>query len=181
MSRIGSQHIKLPAGVTLSIKLSEITVIGPKGSINVTKPGPIDIQMTNDEIIVKRNNNTKTSKSLHGLVRSLLSNAITGVSVGFTKQLELHGIGYRAILEGNNLVLSVGYSHPVKIEAPEGIQFDVQKNTISISGIDKQQVGQIAAVIRETRKPEPYKGKGIRYSGEHIRRKAGKAAKSTAS
>jgi large subunit ribosomal protein L6 len=175
MSRIGNKEIILPSGVTLEITPTLIKINGPKGQLEVNVPRGIEVELSDQSVLVKRKSDN--FKAFHGLVRSLLANAIEGVEKGFEKKLELHGVGYRAALEGNDLNLSLGFSHPVKVTAPEGIQFKVEKNTIIVSGIDKQSVGQVSAKIRSYRKPEPYKGKGVRYSDEIVRRKAGKAAK----
>jgi len=179
MSRIGTQLITIPAGVILAQSGDIMHISGPLGDLNIQVSGRIRIETSDDTVHVTRLKDDKESRSLHGLTRILISNAITGVTQGFTKDLELHGIGYRASLEGDILTLLLGYSHPITIQAPDGIKFNVQKNTITVHGIDKQKVGQISAIIREKRKPEPYKGKGIRYAQEHVRRKAGKTAKST--
>lgn len=175
MSRIGNKEISLPTTVTLDINPTQVMVNGPKGQLVVEIPRGISIEVKDQQVLVKRASDN--FKAFHGLVRSLVFNAIEGVEKGFEKKLELHGVGYRAALEGNNLNLSLGFSHPVKVTAPEGIQFKVEKNVITVSGIDKQRVGQVSAEIRSYRKPEPYKGKGVRYSDEIVRRKAGKAAK----
>jgi len=177
MSRIGAKHIQIPENVTLDIVHNQINVNGAKGNLSVTIPRSIKIAVENDEIIVTRSNNNNQTRANHGLVRSLVNNAVIGVSQGFEKKLNLVGIGYKAILKENILELNVGFSHPVNITAPEGIIFKVEKNAISVSGIDKQLVGQVAANIRSVKKPEPYKGKGIKYSDEIIIKKAGKTAK----
>lgn len=179
MSRIGDKLIKIPSGVTVVTSKSLVEATGPKGKLEVQIPRYIDVAVIEDNIQVTRKSDTKPVKSLHGLIRSLISNIITGVSEGFIKKLIFHGVGYKASVDGSNLNLSVGYSHPVNINAPEGIVFKVVKNTISVEGIDKQLVGQVSANIRAVRKPEPYKGKGIRYEDEQIIRKAGKAAKAS--
>lgn len=178
MSRIGTQTITIPEGVLITQLDDRLDIKGPLGKLDVIINNRIGILIDKNILHVTRAKDNKESRSFHGLTRVLIANAIIGVTQGFTKELELHGIGYRATLEGNNLVLILGYSHPIVIPAPEGIRFGVQKNIITVSGIDKQKVGQISAIIREKRKPEPYKGKGIRYAGEHVRRKAGKTAKS---
>ncbi len=178
MSLIGSKAIKIPASVTVNQADSLITVKGPKGELSYSIPTGTTVTIEADAIMVKRKNDAIQTKANHGLCRSLLQNMVTGVSDGFTKKLEMIGTGYRAKKQGNNLSLSAGYSHPVIIEAPEGINLDTETETIIVvSGIDKQMVGEVAAKIRAVRKPEPYKGKGIRYQGEVIRRKAGKATK----
>jgi large subunit ribosomal protein L6 len=179
MSRIGKQSIILPNTVTLDIQPNQVIVNGPKGQLIVNIPAGINIEINEENVLVKRKSDNY--KALHGLVRSLLANAITGVDKGFEKKLELHGVGYKAALDGNGLNLSLGFSHPIKYEAKEGIGFKIEKNTIIVTGIDKQKVGQVCAEIRSYRKPEPYKGKGIRYSDEIVRRKAGKAAKGATS
>lgn len=178
MSRVGDQPIKLPEKVSIQLEDSEITVKGPKGELKVPKSGSLRIEQKNDFVLVKRKDDTKTSRSMHGLTRALLYNAVRGTVVGFSKQLEMVGVGYRARMEGKKLTLSIGYSHPVTIEPPEGIEFSIEDNTlITVSGIDEQQVGQVAAEIRRIRPPEPYKGKGIRYKDEVVHKKPGKAAK----
>jgi large subunit ribosomal protein L6 len=178
MSRIGSQSITIPSDVTITREGDALHVTGPKGKTTVSIHPRISVEMDAKTITVNRNGNDKDARSLHGLMRVLIQNAILGITHGFTKRLELHGIGYRAQTDGQKLTISVGFTHPVIIDAPKEISFTVEKNTlISVSGMDKQQVGQVAANIRSVRKPEPYKGKGIRYEGELVRRKAGKAAK----
>jgi large subunit ribosomal protein L6 len=176
MSRIGKVSIPIPQGVELKQAGSTVEVKGPKGSLSHTIPEGISIQVEDGEIHVKRKTDVKRVRSLHGLSRTLIANMVTGVTEGFTKGLEIVGIGYRANVQGRNLQLSLGYSHPVVYPIPEGIEVEVEKqNKITIKGIDKQQVGQVAAEIRSFKRPEPYKGKGIRYVGEQVRRKAGKA------
>jgi large subunit ribosomal protein L6 len=176
MSRIGKTPIPIPQGVEIKRAGSAVEVKGPKGSLSHTIPEGISLQVEDGEIHVKRKTDAKRVRSLHGLSRTLIANMVTGVTEGFTKGLEIMGIGYRANVQGRNLQLSLGYSHPVIYPIPEGIEVEVEKqNKITIKGIDKQQVGQVAAEIRSFRKPEPYKGKGIRYVGEQVRRKAGKA------
>ena len=179
MSRIGNKVINVPAGVTVSVAdNNNVTVKGPKGELNFKFNNELEISVSATEVAVKRPNDTKEMKALHGTTRALLNNMVKGVSEDFTKQLEINGVGYRAALQGNKLVLSAGYSHNVEMEVPAGLKVELPKNTnIIISGIDKQLVGQFAAEIREVRKPEPYKGKGFKYSTEHIRRKEGKTAK----
>jgi large subunit ribosomal protein L6 len=177
MSRIGKKPVKILEGVKLKPKGNEIEVTGPKGSLKVTVNAPIKFEINNDEVQFTRPTDTKRDKALHGLYAILLKNSIIGVKEGFVKNLELVGIGYRAEKKSNAILLSLGYSHPIYFFPPEGVSVDVvADNRISISGIDKQLVGQVAAKIRSFRKPEPYKGKGIKYEGEIIRRKAGKAA-----
>ncbi len=180
MSRIGNTPINLPEGVSLTLDQNVVVVKGPKGELTYQLPPLIELEINQNEIKVKRANNSKPAKSFHGLTRALLANMVQGVSQGYTKVLELVGTGYRVAKQGNKLVISVGYSHPVEYPEPDGVKLEVEgNNLIKVSGIDKQLVGQVAAEIRAIRKPEPYKGKGIRYQGEHIRRKAGKAAKGT--
>lgn len=178
MSRIGTRRIFIPDTVTINLEAAQITVKGPKGEIIVPIHHRVNLEQEGNTLTVKRSGNDRIARSLHGLTQVLIQNAVQGVVQGFTKRLELQGIGYRAQTDGRKLTLSVGYTQPVVVEAPEEISFSVEKNTlITVSGIDKQLVGQVAANIRSVRKPEPYKGKGIRYEGEIIRRKAGKAAK----
>ena len=179
MSRIGNAPITIPSGVDVSISGQTIEVKGSKGSLDLEVSAPITIRQEGDDVIVERPDDTRESKSLHGLTRTLVNNMVTGVSEGFRKELEIIGVGYRAAPKGKDaLELQLGFSHPVNYKAPEGIEFDVPEQTkISVIGIDKQKVGQVAAEIRAFRKPEPYKGKGIRYVGEYVIRKAGKAAK----
>jgi large subunit ribosomal protein L6 len=179
MSRIGNQPITMPAGVDASIAGRAVTIKGPKGELSIDLPEGISARVDGQEFIVERPDDERESKSLHGLARSLVNNMVTGVNEGFRKDLEIVGVGYRAAAKGTNaLEMLLGFSHPVNYQAPEGITFEVpDQQKISVSGIDKQVVGQVAAEIRSFRKPEPYKGKGIRYVGEHVIRKAGKAAK----
>lgn len=178
MSRIGYAPITIPEGVTVEIDGRKILVKGEKGELSHTIPGQITIEQKDNEIRVDRKRNAKAVKSLHGLTRALIANMIVGVTKGYDKTLEFVGTGYRVKKQGNKLTISVGYSHDIEYEQPEGITLDIEgNNIIKIQGIDKQQVGQVAAEIRKIRPPEPYKGKGIRYQGEHVRRKAGKAAK----
>lgn len=178
MSRIGKLPIAIPAGVEVKLDGDVISVKGPKGKLTHTIPAPITVEIEDGTITVKRPNDERVSRSLHGLTRTLISNNITGVTTGYTKSLEIVGTGYRVVAKGSDLEFSLGYSHTIYVEAPEGITFAVEAPTkFSISGINKQQVGEMAARIRKLRKPEPYKGKGIRYAGEHVRRKAGKAGK----
>jgi large subunit ribosomal protein L6 len=179
MSRIGLMPITVPAGVEVKINGSNVSVKGPKGSLDRTFPEIITIKQDANVITLERPNDTREAKSLHGLSRALLFNMVEGVSNGYSKKLVMVGVGYRAALKGKNLEIQVGFSHPVVVEAPEGITFEVPSQTeIVVSGCDKEQVGQVAANIRAYRKPEPYKGKGIRYENEYVRRKLGKAAKS---
>ncbi len=179
MSRIGKAPIPVPAGVTVSVTPDAVTVTGPKGELSQSLPGVISIVQDGDVLTVERADDAKSSRALHGLVRSLVQNMVTGVTTGFQKNLEIVGVGFRAAAKGKDaLELSLGFSHPVTVEAPDGIEFVVpQPTVIEVHGIDKQLVGQVAANIRRWRKPEPYKGKGIRYADEHVRRKAGKAGK----
>ena len=179
MSRVGSAPITIPSGVEISISGDTVTVKGSKGTLEQTLPGGITAREDDGTIVVERPDDTGTSKSFHGLSRTLVQNMIIGVTEGFVKELQIQGVGYRATAKGSNaLELALGFSHPVNITAPEGIEFDVPAQTqIFVKGIDKQLVGQVAADIRKWRKPEPYKGKGIRYVDERVIRKAGKAAK----
>lgn len=179
MSRIGKMPIAVPAGVNVAIDGTTVTVKGPKGELSRSFPEMMIIRREGDEIIVERPDDSKEAKSFHGLTRTLISNMVEGVATGFSKKLELVGVGYRAALKGSDLEMQLGFSHPVQVKCPEGITFEVPSQTeIIVSGSSKEQVGQIAANIRSWRKPEPYKGKGIRYEGERVRRKLGKAAKS---
>ena len=178
MSRIGKQPIPVPAGVEVKIDGSTVSVKGPKGELTREFQPILGIGMDEGEIVVSRPDETREARSLHGLTRTLINNMVVGVSEGYKKTLEIQGVGYRAALNGNKLELALGFSHPVVIEAEEGITFEVPNpNKIIVSGIDNQRGGQVAADIRKWRKPEPYKGKGIRYEGEQVRRKLGKAAK----
>ena len=177
MSRIGKKPVTVPAGVTVTIDGTHVTVKGAKGELNRTFSDLLTIKQEGEEILVTRNDDSTESNAQQGLTRTLINNMVIGVSEGFEKKLELAGVGYRATLKGKDLDLSLGYSHPVVYVAPEGISFEVPDNThITVKGISKEQVGQVAAEIRSKRAPEPYKGKGIHYEGEHIRRKLGKAA-----
>ena len=178
MSRIGNKVIVLPAGVELTNKDNVVTVKGPKGELTRTFSKDIDIRVEGTELTLHRPNDTKEMKTIHGTTRALLNNMVTGVSEGFKKELEMRGVGYRAQLQGSKLVLAVGKSHPDEVEAPEGITFELPNpTTIVVSGISKEVVGQTAAYVRSLRSPEPYKGKGIRYVGEYVRRKEGKTGK----
>jgi large subunit ribosomal protein L6 len=178
MSRIGRAPVPVPAGVTVTISGQEIAVVGPKGSLSITIANPIEIKQEGEEILVSRPNDERASRSLHGLSRTLIANMITGVTTGYEKTLEIVGTGYRVAANGNNLEFALGFSHPVVVTAPEGITFSVETPIkFKVIGIDKQKVGEVAANIRKIRKPEPYKGKGVRYEGEVVRRKAGKAGK----
>ena len=178
MSRIGKQPVPVADGVQITVaEGNEITVKGPKGQLQRTFPGDIRFVVEDGQVVVTRPSDASAHRALHGLSRSLLNNMVLGVTDGFIKTLEVQGVGYRAQLEGSNLRLAVGFSHPVIVEPPEGISFAVEGPRINVSGIDKEQVGQVAADVRKVRPPEPYKGKGIRYLGERVRRKAGKAGK----
>ena len=178
MSRIGRMPIAIPADVTVEIaENNKVTVKGPKGTLERVLPSEMEIKVEGNEVIVSRPNDLKKMKSLHGLTRTLIQNMVVGVSEGYTKTLEVNGVGYRAAKQGNKLVLSLGYSHPVEMVDPEGISSAVDGNKIVVSGIDKEKVGQYAAEIRDKRRPEPYKGKGIKYADEVIRRKVGKTGK----
>ena len=178
MSRIGRLPIAIPAGVEVTISDgNEVTVKGAKGTLTRVLPQEMEIKMEDGHIVVSRPNDLKKMKSLHGLTRSLIHNMVVGVSEGYTKTLEVNGVGYRANKQGNKLVLSLGYSHPVEMEDPDGVTSTVDGNKIVISGISKEKVGQYAADIRDKRRPEPYKGKGIKYSDEVIRRKVGNTGK----
>ena len=179
MSRVGNAPITVPSGVDVSIEDRTVVVTGAKGTLRRELPGAITVRSDDDSLVVERPDDTVQSKSLHGLTRSLVQNMVTGVSEGFTKELRIHGVGYR-VAESTpaSLELALGFSHTVRITAPEGVQFEVpQRTQILVKGIDKQLVGQVAADIRKWRPPEPYKGKGIRYADERVKRKAGKAAK----
>lgn len=178
MSRIGKKPIAIPAGVDVKINGSEVTVKGPKGELKDTFNADISIAIENNEIIVTRPTDNKEHRALHGLTRTLIANMVEGVANGYKKELEVNGVGYRAQKQGKNLVMNLGYSHQVIMPEIDGITIEVpNNNSIIISGADKQKVGQFAAEVREKRPPEPYKGKGIKYVGEYIRRKEGKAAK----
>jgi large subunit ribosomal protein L6 len=177
MSRIGRQPINVPAGVTIAIESERVTVNGPKGELFERIPRDILVEQDGDQIVVKRPTDRGEHRALHGLTRTLVFNMVVGVTDGFEKRLEIQGVGYRAQLRGRDLELALGYSHPVSIPAPDGIEFEVPQPTrIVVRGASKQQVGEIAAFIRKQRKPEPYKGKGIRYEGEYVARKVGKRA-----
>lgn len=179
MSRIGKQPISVPAGVDVAIDGRTVRVKGPKGTLSHTVPEPITVHRAEDgTLLVQRPDDERRSKALHGLSRTLVNNMILGVSQGYEKKMEIHGVGYRVVAKGADLEFSLGYSHPVPVSAPEGISFTVESPTrFSVSGIDKQAVGEIAAIIRKLRRPDPYKGKGVRYAGEKIRRKVGKTGK----
>lgn len=179
MSRIGRMPIAIPAGVTVEIaENNKVTVKGPKGTLERVLPAEMEIKQEGEEILVNRPNDLKKMRSLHGLTRTLIHNMVVGVTEGYEKKLEVNGVGYRAVKKGKLLTLSLGYSHPVEMEDPEGIEVVVEDaNTLVVKGIDKEKVGQYAAEIREKRAPEPYKGKGIKYADEVIRRKVGKTGK----
>ena len=179
MSRIGRMPIAIPAGVTVDIaENNKVTVKGPKGELSRVLPGEMEIKLDGEQVVVTRPNDLKKMRSLHGLTRTLIANMVTGVTEGYEKVLEVNGVGYRAQKQGKKLVLSLGYSHPVEMEDPEGIETVLEgQNKITVKGIDKEKVGQYAAEIRSKRAPEPYKGKGIKYDTEVIRRKVGKTGK----
>ncbi len=179
MSRIGKAPISVPSGVDVNVAGNEVTVKGPKGTLFRRLPADITVRQDGAQILVERPDDERQHRALHGLTRSLVNNMVVGVTDGFQKDLEIVGVGYRATAQGpNRLELALGFSHPVTIEAPEGVTFEVPQPTrITVRGIDKEIVGQVAANIRKVRKPEPYKGKGVRYAGEVVQRKAGKAAK----
>lgn len=177
MSRIGKLPITIPQGVTVDIQSDNISVTGPKGTLSQpTLPG-ITIAQDGDQLVINRANNEQQNRARHGLMRSLVDNMVVGVTTGFTKQLELHGVGFRVALSGNQLKMNLGLSHEVTYIIPEGVTASVEQNNITISGISKQQVGQVAAEIRALKKPEPYKGKGIRFANERLIRKSGKSGK----
>ncbi|MBV9385144.1 MAG: 50S ribosomal protein L6 [Chroococcidiopsidaceae cyanobacterium CP_BM_ER_R8_30] len=178
MSRIGKRPITIPSKVNVTIDGSHIAVKGPKGELSRVLPSAVIVEQEGDTLLIKRRDESRESRQLHGLSRTLVANMVEGVSQGFVRRLEIQGVGYRAQVQGRSLTLNVGYSHPVQIDPPTGIQLAVEGNTnVIVSGFDKEIVGNIAAQIRAVRPPEPYKGKGIRYAGEVVRRKAGKAGK----
>jgi len=178
MSRIGRMPIAIPAGVTVEVaENNKVTVKGPKGTLERVLPAEMEIKVEGAEIVVSRPNDLKKMKSLHGLTRTLINNMVVGVTAGYEKKLEVNGVGYKAAKAGKKLTLSLGFSHPVEMEDPEGIETTVDNNIIVVKGIDKEKVGQFAAEIRDKRRPEPYKGKGIKYADETIRRKVGKTGK----
>ena len=179
MSRIGKMPIAIPAGVTVDVaENNKVTVKGPKGTLERVMAPDMEIKVEGAEVTVCRPNDLKRSKSLHGLTRTLINNKVVGVTDGYEKKLEVNGVGYRAAKQGKKLVLNLGYSHPVEMEDPEGVETVVEgQNVIFVRGIDKEKIGQYAAEIRDKRRPEPYKGKGIKYADEHIRRKVGKTGK----
>ncbi len=175
MSRIGKRPITIPAKVQVAIDGTKVVVKGPKGELSRDLPAHVTVSQSGETLLVTRRDDTRTSRQMHGLSRTLVANMVEGVSQGFQRRLEIQGVGYRAQLQGRNLVLNIGYSHQVQIEPPDGVQFAVENNTnVIVSGYDKEVVGNTAAKIRAVRPPEPYKGKGIRYAGEVVRRKAGK-------
>jgi large subunit ribosomal protein L6 len=178
LSRIGKMPIDVPSGVEVRVEGTLATVTGPRGTLSQAIPTRISVRQEGSQILVERPDDERENRALHGLVRSLVANMVEGVTKGFEKQLEIQGVGYRVQAQGSDLVFSLGYSHQIPVKAPEGITFEVAGPTrFSVKGIDKQQVGQVAADIRRLRKPDPYKGKGVRYAGEQVRRKAGKTAK----
>jgi large subunit ribosomal protein L6 len=179
MSRIGKAPISVPSGVTVTVEGQKVTVAGPQGSLSREIPGSIEVRQDADRLVVSRPDDERRSRALHGLSRTLVANMVAGVTQGFSKELEIVGVGYRAAARGpGSLELALGFSHPVSVNAPEGVTFEVPAPTrIIVRGIDKEKVGQVAADIRKIRKPEPYKGKGVRYAGERVLRKAGKAGK----
>ena len=178
MSRIGRMPIAIPAGVTVEVaENNKVTVKGPKGTLERVLPAEMEIKVEDSQVVVTRPNDLKKMKSLHGLTRTLINNMVVGVTAGYEKKLEVNGVGYRAAKSGKTLTLNLGYSHPVEMEDPEGLESVVEDNKITIKGIDKEKVGQYAAEIRDKRRPEPYKGKGIKYADEVIRRKVGKTGK----
>ncbi|MEB3068016.1 50S ribosomal protein L6 [[Mycobacterium] vasticus] len=179
MSRIGKQPVPVPAGVDVTIDGQNVSAKGPKGTLELTVAEPINVARNDDgAIVVTRPDDDRRNRSLHGLSRTLVANLVTGVSEGYVRKMEIFGVGYRVVLKGSDLEFALGYSHPVLIKAPEGITFAVETPTkFSVSGIDKQKVGQISANIRRLRRPDPYKGKGVRYEGEQVRRKVGKTGK----
>ncbi|MPZ65165.1 MAG: 50S ribosomal protein L6 [Pseudonocardiaceae bacterium] len=178
MSRIGKQPITIPAGVDVTIDGRTVTVTGPRGSLSHTVHEPITVEQDSGTLLVQRPDDERYSKSMHGLSRTLVNNMVVGVTQGYEKRLEIHGVGYRVVLKGSDLEFALGYSHAVPVPAPEGITFAVESPTrFSVAGIDKEQVGEVAANIRKLRRPDPYKGKGVRYAGERVRRKVGKTGK----
>lgn len=178
MSRIGRNPITVPSGVEVTVDGREVTVKGPKGTLSHTVVEPIEVQLDGSTLSVVRPNDINKVRGLHGLTRTLINNMVVGVTDGYKKTLVIQGVGYRVVAKGKNLEFSLGYSHPITVEPPEGISFTVERPTqLIVEGIDKQKVGEVAANIRKLRKPDPYKGKGVRYEGEHIRRKVGKAGK----
>jgi large subunit ribosomal protein L6 len=178
MSRIGKMPIAIPAGVEIKVEGQLVTVKGPKGTLTHNVPAPITVVVEDNNILVTRPDDERNSRSLHGLTRTLIANIIEGVTKGFAKSLEIVGTGYRVTAKGSSIEFALGYSHPILVDPPQGISFQVEgNNKVTVVGIDKQAVGEVAANLRKLRKPEPYKGKGVRYAGEVVRRKAGKAGK----
>lgn len=178
MSRIGRLPVSIPTGVDINVDGQDVRVKGPKGELALTVPSPITVELVEGSLEVKRPNDEREARSRHGLTRSLINNMVVGVTEGYEKKLEIHGTGYRVAAKGSDLEFSLGYSHPILVKAEDGISFAVENPTrFSVLGIDKQRVGEVAANIRKLRKPDPYKGKGVRYAGEQIRRKVGKAGK----
>ena len=178
MSRIGKQPVPVPKGVTITIDGQTVTVKGAKGELTREMPPEIAFEQEGEEIVVTRRDESRNARQRHGLVRTLIANMVEGVSNGYEKKLQIQGVGYRASVQGQKLVMALGYSHPVEFDPPEGIQFAVEGNTnVTVTGISKEVVGNTAARVRAARPPEPYKGKGVRYAGEQVRRKAGKAGK----
>lgn len=179
MSRIGRLPVKIPAGVTVTREAQILTVKGPKGELKLNINPEINVDIKDSEVLVTKDGETAIKKSLHGITRTLINNMMTGVTVGFFKKLEINGVGYKAVVQPTKLILNLGYSHPIEYPTPVGIVFKLdeeKKNLLTVSGVDKQLIGQVCAEIRAYRPPEPYKGKGIKYQDEHIRRKAGKSA-----
>ncbi len=176
MSRIGKKPIQMPQGVTAEMQNRIVSIKGPKGELKREIRPEIDVEIKDDEITVSPCKETKKSKAYWGLTRALINNMVSGVSEGFEKKIQIEGVGYKAVMEGETLILSLGFSHPVKVDQPEGVTFSIEKNIITFSGIDKEKVTQTAAKVRKIRPPEPYKGKGIRYVGEIVKRKVGKKA-----
>ena len=179
MSRIGKSPVPVPSGVDVTLSGRHITIKGPKATLERELPGTITVRQEGEELLVERPDDERQTRAMHGLVRSLVNNMVVGVTEGFTKELEIIGVGYRATAKGNDAIdLALGYSHPIEVKAPAGVTFEVPSpNRIAVKGSDKEVVGQVAADIRKLRKPEPYKGKGVRYLGEHVARKAGKSGK----
>ncbi len=179
MSRIGRMPVVIPQGVKVEVENNAVRVKGPKGELQREFPGDVSIELNDGEVVVSRDSDEGAVRALHGMTRALINNMVVGVSTGFSKTLQIEGVGYRAEQKGKDLVLALGFSHPVQIPPPDGIEFTVDERakTVTVSGADKEQVGQVTADIRKLRPPEPYKGKGLRYQGEHVRRKAGKAGK----
>jgi large subunit ribosomal protein L6 len=178
MSRIGRLPIDVPGSVTVTIEGQDVTVKGPKGELSLTVASPIEVKLDEGQVLVTRPDDERASRSLHGLTRTLIANQIVGVTEGYSKGLEVVGTGYRVAAKGNSVEFALGYSHSITVEPPAGISFEVEgNNKLTVKGIDKQAVGEVAANIRKLRKPEPYKGKGVRYAGEVVRRKAGKSGK----